>query len=206
MTGDFVLLSVTFRLLEPMGEDPVRLDSVLLLDVAQSGENVVEREGISFQHPAKFILVGTMNPEDDTIFLKVQITDKDGQARNIYFPFDIFNDTATEVALEMVKELEITDWEPLEIAEMIEQEISSLVPNWKECGSPQFCHQHSFSYEDEDDDKAAGAYGHAWPGGTRCPAHGRRLPARDSHPAGCWRAAFHDGAYGAVRIHLRARR
>lgn len=52
----------------------------------------------------------------------------------------------------MVKELEITDWEPLEIAEMIEQEISSLVPNWKECGSPQFCHQHSFSYEDEDDD------------------------------------------------------
>lgn len=97
-------------------------------------------------------ITGTMNPEDDTIFLKVQITDKDGQARNIYFPFDIFNDTATEVALEMVKELEITDWEPLEIAEMIEQEISSLVPNWKECGSPQFCHQHSFSYEDEDDD------------------------------------------------------
>ncbi|KDO36589.1 hypothetical protein CISIN_1g010768mg [Citrus sinensis] len=97
-------------------------------------------------------ITGTMNPEDDTIFLKVQITDKDGQARNIYFPYDIFNDTATEVALEMVKELEITDWEPLEIAEMIEQEISSLVPNWKECGSPQFCHQHSFSYEDEDDD------------------------------------------------------
>lgn len=97
-------------------------------------------------------ITGTMNPEDDTIFLKVQVTDRDGHARNIYFPFDIFNDTATEVALEMVKELEIPDWEPLEIAEMIEQEISCLVPNWKECGSPQFQHQHSFSYQDEDDD------------------------------------------------------
>ncbi|XP_044472960.1 probable serine/threonine-protein kinase WNK5 [Mangifera indica] len=98
-------------------------------------------------------ITGTMNPEDDTIFLKVKISDENGHRRNIYFHFDIFNDTATDVALEMVKELEIIDWEPLEIAEMIEEEISSLVPNWKEyCGSPKFHHQHSFNYEEEEED------------------------------------------------------
>lgn len=36
----------------------------------------------------------------------------------------------------MVKELEITDWEPLEIAKMIYQEISQLVPGWRsDCNS-----------------------------------------------------------------------
>ncbi|EOY04486.1 Kinase, putative isoform 2, partial [Theobroma cacao] len=97
-------------------------------------------------------ITGTTNPGDDTIFLKVQITDKDGHARNIYFPFDVVNDTAIDVALEMVKELEINDWEPLEIAEMIEEEISSLVPTWKDLGSSQVHHQHSFKYEDEEED------------------------------------------------------
>ncbi|XVE80761.1 hypothetical protein DITRI_Ditri15bG0006200 [Diplodiscus trichospermus] len=97
-------------------------------------------------------ITGTIDPEDDTIFLKVQITDKEGQARNIYFPFDIVNDTAVDVALEMVKELEIDDWEPLEIADMIEQEISSLVPTWKDWGTSQVHHQHTFKYEDDDED------------------------------------------------------
>ncbi|GKV53946.1 hypothetical protein SLEP1_g60457 [Rubroshorea leprosula] len=50
----------------------------------------------------------------------------------------------------MVKELEIDDWEPLEIAEMIEEELSSLVPTWRERGLSQFPHQHSFNYEEED--------------------------------------------------------
>ena len=36
----------------------------VLLDSAAMGVNVVEREGISFSHPARFILVGTMNPEE----------------------------------------------------------------------------------------------------------------------------------------------
>ncbi len=39
----------------------------LLLDSAAMGVNIVEREGISFSHPAKFILVGTMNPEEGDI-------------------------------------------------------------------------------------------------------------------------------------------
>ena len=36
----------------------------LLLDSAAMGMNIVEREGISFSHPSRFILVGTMNPEE----------------------------------------------------------------------------------------------------------------------------------------------
>lgn len=39
----------------------------VILDVATSGVNVVEREGISFAHPSRFILVGTMNPEEGEI-------------------------------------------------------------------------------------------------------------------------------------------
>lgn len=52
-------------------------------------------------------------------------------AKKVSFPFDITSDTSTDVATEMVKELEITDWEPLEIAKMIDGAISSLVPGWK---------------------------------------------------------------------------
>lgn len=46
----------------------------LLLDSAAMGINVVEREGISFIHPAKFILVGTMNPEEGD--LRPQLLDR----------------------------------------------------------------------------------------------------------------------------------
>jgi magnesium chelatase subunit D len=47
-----------------------------LLDVAASGVNVVEREGISFAHPARFMLVGTMNPEEGE--LRPQLLDRFG--------------------------------------------------------------------------------------------------------------------------------
>jgi len=47
-----------------------------LLDVAAMGINTVEREGISFQHPARFILVGTMNPEEGE--LRPQLLDRFG--------------------------------------------------------------------------------------------------------------------------------
>jgi len=48
----------------------------LLLDSAAMGINRVEREGISFQHPARFILVGTMNPEEGD--LRPQFLDRFG--------------------------------------------------------------------------------------------------------------------------------
>jgi Mg-chelatase subunit ChlI len=46
----------------------------LLLDSAAMGRNMVEREGISFSHPARFILVGTMNPEEGE--LRPQLLDR----------------------------------------------------------------------------------------------------------------------------------
>jgi Mg-chelatase subunit ChlI len=46
----------------------------ILLDSAASGMNIVEREGISFSHPARFILVGTMNPEEGD--LRPQLLDR----------------------------------------------------------------------------------------------------------------------------------
>jgi Mg-chelatase subunit ChlI len=46
----------------------------VLLDSAAMGVNMVEREGISFSHPARFILVGTMNPEEGE--LRPQLLDR----------------------------------------------------------------------------------------------------------------------------------
>jgi magnesium chelatase subunit D len=48
----------------------------LLLDVAAMGVNHVEREGVSVKHPARFILVGTMNPEEGE--LRPQLLDRFG--------------------------------------------------------------------------------------------------------------------------------
>ena len=53
----------------------------LLLDSAAMGMNIVEREGISFSHPARFILVGTMNPEEGD--LRPQLLDRFALAVNI---------------------------------------------------------------------------------------------------------------------------
>ncbi len=48
----------------------------LILDAAASGRNVIEREGLSFSHPARFILIGTMNPEEGE--LRPQLLDRFG--------------------------------------------------------------------------------------------------------------------------------
>ncbi|MDZ7596729.1 MAG: putative cobaltochelatase [Desulfobacterales bacterium] len=48
----------------------------IVLDAAASGENIIEREGISLRHPARFILVGTMNPEEGE--LRPQLLDRFG--------------------------------------------------------------------------------------------------------------------------------
>jgi magnesium chelatase subunit I len=48
----------------------------LLLDVAASGVNLVERDGLSHRHPARFVLIGTMNPEEGE--LRPQLLDRFG--------------------------------------------------------------------------------------------------------------------------------
>ena len=59
----------------------------LLIDVAASGENVVEREGLSIRHPARFVLVGSGNPEEGE--LRPQLLDRFGLAVDVATPQDI---------------------------------------------------------------------------------------------------------------------
>jgi magnesium chelatase subunit D len=58
----------------------------VLLDAAASGVNTVEREGVSLSHPARFILVGTMNPEEGE--LRPQLLDRFGLAVEVVGPGD----------------------------------------------------------------------------------------------------------------------
>ncbi|MES2944017.1 MAG: ATP-binding protein [Pseudomonadota bacterium] len=57
-----------------------------LLDVAASGVNTVERDGISQQHAARFVLVGTMNPEEGE--LRPQLLDRFGLSVALCNPLD----------------------------------------------------------------------------------------------------------------------
>ena len=59
----------------------------LLLDVAASGENVVEREGLSIRHPARFVLVGSGNPEEGE--LRPQLLDRFGLSVEVATPKDL---------------------------------------------------------------------------------------------------------------------
>lgn len=59
----------------------------LLIDVAASGTNVVERDGISVRHPARFVLVGSGNPEEGE--LRPQLLDRFGMCIEIQTPRDI---------------------------------------------------------------------------------------------------------------------
>ena len=59
----------------------------LLLDVAASGENVVEREGLSIRHPARFVLVGSGNPEEGE--LRPQLLDRFGLSVEVASPRDV---------------------------------------------------------------------------------------------------------------------
>ncbi len=59
----------------------------LLLDVAASGENVVEREGLSVRHRAKFVLIGSGNPEEGE--LRPQLLDRFGLSVEVRTPTEI---------------------------------------------------------------------------------------------------------------------
>ena len=59
----------------------------LLLDVAASGVNVVEREGLSVRHPARFVLIGSGNPEEGE--LRPQMLDRFGLAIDVKTPQDV---------------------------------------------------------------------------------------------------------------------
>ncbi|GAA0122742.1 MAG: ATP-binding protein [Clostridium argentinense] len=67
----------------------------VLLDSAAMGVNTIEREGVSFSHPAKFILVGTMNPEEGD--LRPQLLDRFGMV------VDVIGERDTEKRVEVIK-------------------------------------------------------------------------------------------------------
>src|SRR5262249_49150798 len=57
-----------------------------LLDTASSGVNIVEREGFSASHPAEFVLLGSMNPEEG--LLRPQLLDRFALSVDIAAPLD----------------------------------------------------------------------------------------------------------------------
>ncbi len=59
----------------------------LLIDVAASGENLVEREGLSVRHPARFVLVGSGNPEEGE--LRPQLLDRFGLCVEVKTPQEL---------------------------------------------------------------------------------------------------------------------
>ncbi|CAM3800298.1 magnesium chelatase ATPase subunit I [Polynucleobacter antarcticus] len=58
----------------------------LLIDVAASGENIIEREGLSIRHPARFVLIGSGNPEEGE--LRPQMLDRFGLSIAVKTPSD----------------------------------------------------------------------------------------------------------------------
>jgi magnesium chelatase subunit I len=76
----------------------------VLLDVAASGENVVERDGLSIRHPARFVLVGSGNPEEGE--LRPQLLDRFGLSVDVGTPTDV----ATRI--EVVRRRDAFDRDP----------------------------------------------------------------------------------------------
>jgi magnesium chelatase subunit I len=76
----------------------------LLLDVAASGINIVEREGLSIRHPARFVLVGSGNPEEGE--LRPQLLDRFGLSVDVKSPLDV------PTRVEVVKRRDAFDRDP----------------------------------------------------------------------------------------------
>lgn len=75
-----------------------------ILNAAESGENIVEREGQSLRHPSRFILIGTMNPEEGE--LRPQLLDRFGLA------VAISGEADPKVRIELLKRREAFDQDP----------------------------------------------------------------------------------------------
>lgn len=87
----------------------------LLLDAAAMGVNTVEREGVSISHPARFILVGTMNPEEGE--LRPQLLDRFGLAVEVVGLTDVASRVAVierRMAYEADPQAFIAQWQGAE--------------------------------------------------------------------------------------------
>ena len=82
----------------------------LLLDVSASGENVVEREGLSLRHAARFVLIGSGNPEEGE--LRPQLLDRFGLSVDVRTP----TDSASRV--EVIRRRDAFERDPAEFVEV----------------------------------------------------------------------------------------
>ena len=90
----------------------------LLLDVAASGENLIEREGLSLRHPARFVLVGSGNPEEGE--LRPQLLDRFGLSIDVKTPMDL------ETRLEVLKRRDAFDQDPVAFCAHYESQQQAL--------------------------------------------------------------------------------
>lgn len=91
----------------------------VILDSSGSGENIIEREGISFRHPASFILVGTMNPEEGD--LRPQFLDRFGLC------VQVTGETDHEGRIELMKRREAFDNDSEAFRKRFERQEENLV-------------------------------------------------------------------------------
>ncbi len=90
----------------------------ILLDSAAMGVNIVEREGISLYHPARFILVGTMNPEEGN--LRPQLLDRFGLC------VEVNALSSKEDRIKIVKYRRVFDTDPWKFEEQFKEEQEKL--------------------------------------------------------------------------------
>ncbi|MBO0905068.1 magnesium chelatase ATPase subunit I [Jiella sonneratiae] len=90
----------------------------LLLDVAASGENVVEREGLSVRHPARFVLIGSGNPEEGE--LRPQLLDRFGLSVEVKTPQDL------KTRIEVVKRRDAFERDPAGFTARYETDTSAI--------------------------------------------------------------------------------
>jgi magnesium chelatase subunit D len=90
----------------------------LILDVCASGVNVVQREGMSLSHPASFILIGTMNPEEGE--LRPQLLDRFGLC------VDVNGEQDLDSRVEVLRRRDSFDRTPQAFVEGVESEESRL--------------------------------------------------------------------------------
>lgn len=90
----------------------------VLLDAAAMGVNTVEREGMSYSHPAKFVLVGTMNPEEGDI--RPQLLDR------FALSVAVTGEHETVQRVEVIKRRLAHEQDPDRFAALYEQEQKAL--------------------------------------------------------------------------------
>ena len=120
----------------------------LLLDSAAMGVNYVEREGISFSHPSRFVLIGTMNPEEGD--LRPQLLDRFGLS------VEVRGDRDPRIRKEVVRRRLAFDVDPVGFTEQCREESERMM----ECLTFARRHLHDVKIGDDVLDTVIGITSH----------------------------------------------